>query len=74
MSNSNNYTLGEILKVARFRKKASISKIEVETKIRGSYILALEEGDYTRLPADIYVRGILRGLRRELQMIERDII
>jgi len=68
MSNSNNYTLGEILKVARFRKKSSISQIEMSTKIRGSYIIALEEGNYSNLPADIYVRGILKNYAEYLEL------
>jgi cytoskeletal protein RodZ len=59
MANNYNFTLSEVLKTARLERNLSFNQIELDTKIRASYIEALEKADYTQLPADIYVRSIL---------------
>lgn len=52
----------DVLREVRQQCGASIAEVESETKIRSSYLEALESGDYSKLPADIYVRRILRSL------------
>ncbi|MBI2622405.1 helix-turn-helix domain-containing protein [Candidatus Microgenomates bacterium] len=54
-------TVSELLKKARQEKQLSFSDIEKETKIKSSFIRALEEGDYDKLPSAIYARGFLKN-------------
>jgi len=61
MPNNYNFTLSEVLRTARLEKNISLGQIELDTKIRGSYIEALEKAEYSKLPADIYVRSILNN-------------
>jgi cytoskeleton protein RodZ len=53
--------LGAWLREAREAKNLSLSEVEAETRIRGSFIEALEEGDYDALPGEVHVRGFLRN-------------
>jgi len=63
-----NFTLAEVLKTARLEKKLSISQVELQTKIRAEYLIALEESNYDLLPADIYIRGILGNYSKFLDL------
>lgn len=53
--------LGELLKEARQNKGVSLEEIEEELKIRKKYLQALEEEDFSIMPAEVYVRGFLRN-------------
>lgn len=52
-------TLGQRLKRARTRKKVSLVDAEIDTKIRGKFLLALEEDNWKNLPADAYTKGFV---------------
>jgi cytoskeletal protein RodZ len=52
-------TLGTRLRRARKRQGVTISEAEMETKIRGKYIDALERGNLMGLPADTYAKGFV---------------
>ncbi len=52
-------TLGERLKSLRRRKRLSLEQAEEETKVRLKYLSALEKGEYSRLPADVFAIGFL---------------
>lgn len=53
--------VGEQLRDARETKGIDIFRAERDTKIRSKYLTALEQGDYTELPGDVYTRGFLRN-------------
>ncbi|RKZ30350.1 hypothetical protein DRQ36_05900, partial [bacterium] len=53
--------LGEYLKQMRVAKGLSIEDIAEATKISVEYIVALEEGNFDILPAEIYVRGFIKS-------------
>lgn len=55
------YTLSELLIDARNAKGLSLPQVEKITRIRSEYIDALERSRYQDLPADVYVRGILKN-------------
>jgi len=74
MSNNYNYTLSEVLKTARTEKKIALDQVELDTKIRKTYITALENGKYDELPADIYVRGILENYSDYLDLNYSEIL
>jgi cytoskeletal protein RodZ len=52
--------VGPQLKVRRQAIRLSLAQVELDTKIRGKFLTALESGDYTRLPHDIYSRGFVQ--------------
>jgi len=53
--------LGELLRETRQGKGVSLAEVEKVTKIRQKYLEALEEGDYPRLPGEVFVKGFLRN-------------
>ncbi len=53
--------VGEKLRDAREIRGVDIFRVERDTKIRSRYLTALEEGDFTDLPGDVYARGFLRN-------------
>ena len=53
--------LPERLYAARERKGVDLYRAERDTKIRARYLGALERGEYTELPGDVYTKGFLRN-------------
>lgn len=66
--------LGQLLREARERKGVSLAEVEEATKIRQKYLIALEEGDYEKLPPGVYVRGFLRALAAYLGLDAQELI
>ena len=56
----NDGTIGEALAEARRKLGKSIKEVELDTKIRGKYIEALERDDFDCLPGEIYCRGFIK--------------
>jgi cytoskeletal protein RodZ len=54
------WTLGETLRQARLDRSASLAEAAHDTRIRRSYLEALEAEDYAALPPAVYTRGFLR--------------
>lgn len=54
------WTLGETLRQARLDKSVSVAEAARDTRIRRSYLEALEAEDYGPLPPPVYTRGFLR--------------
>lgn len=54
-------TLGERMKKIRDERRLSLADISKSTKIQIKYLEYLEQGEYLKLPADVYVRGFLRS-------------
>ncbi len=52
--------LGQILAEARAAKEISLADVEKATRIRQKYLVAFEQGEYTRLPRGAIARGFLR--------------
>ncbi|MFZ2299844.1 MAG: helix-turn-helix domain-containing protein [Candidatus Moraniibacteriota bacterium] len=67
-------TLGEKLKKLRSDFRMSLSEISKITKIQVKYLEYLENGQYDKLPADVYVRGFLRSYARYLNIDEGALI
>jgi cytoskeleton protein RodZ len=55
-----NQSVGHQLKSRRQALRLSLAQVEVQTKIRGKYLTALEAGDYAALPNDVYSRGFVQ--------------
>jgi cytoskeleton protein RodZ len=54
------WTLGETLRQARLDKGVSLADAARDTRIRRTYLEALESEDLAALPAAVYTRGFLR--------------
>lgn len=67
-------TLGEKLKKLRSDFRMSLSEISKVTKIQVKYLEYLENGEYGKLPADVYVRGFLRSYARYLNIDEQALV
>jgi cytoskeleton protein RodZ len=60
--------LGERLEEARKRKSVSIREAAEATKIRGDYLLAMEDNSFDIDLPQIYIRGFLRNYARFLKL------
>jgi hypothetical protein len=59
---------GEFLKKVREVRRISIEELSNTTKINRAYILAIENEDYTRLPAAVFLRGFLAQISKTLKL------
>lgn len=50
---------GERLREIRQRRGISLDELAELTKIRASYLAAIEEGNYDKIPAEVFVRGFI---------------
>lgn len=53
--------IGRILKKRRQALRLSLTDVELATKIRGKFLVALESGDYTNLSHDVYAKGFIQS-------------
>lgn len=67
-------TLGEKLRSIRNERRISLGEISRYTRIQVKYLEYLEEGAYDKLPADVYVKGFLRGFAEFFGMDEKTLI
>ncbi len=63
-------TLGEKLKKLRQQYRMSYTEIAKATRIQAKYLEYLENGEYGKLPAEVYVRGFLKSYARHLGLEE----
>lgn len=54
-------TVGQVLKERRIARKLSLKQVELGTRIRGKYLVAIEADDYLTLPHDVYSRGFVQS-------------
>jgi|Deesub1362A_J573_1020465.scaffolds.fasta_scaffold02818_2 cytoskeletal protein RodZ len=67
-------TPGKVLKEERIRQKRSLREIARALKINMEYLKAIEEDNYSRLPADIFARSYLKMYAQHLGIDEKQII
>ncbi|NTV40848.1 MAG: helix-turn-helix domain-containing protein [Candidatus Moranbacteria bacterium] len=67
-------TLGEKMKKNREERRLGLADISKGTKIQVKYLQYLEEGEYMKLPADVYVRGFLRSYAVFMGLSEKNLI
>jgi cytoskeletal protein RodZ len=58
--------VGQQLKARRQALRLSLAQVELDTKIRGKFLTALETGEYKSLPNDIYSRGFVQHYANHL--------
>ena len=58
--------VGARLQQARIQAGISLREVSARTKIREVLLVAIERGDFERLPADLLARGFIRAYAREV--------
>lgn len=66
--------VGELLRKAREDQQLSISEIAEKTNIKSEYLHAIETGDESVFPAEVYLRGFLRSYAKSLGVSPDQII
>jgi cytoskeletal protein RodZ len=63
-------TIGKKLEEERLNKNLSIEEVSEATKIKSSFLLSIEKGDYKSLPSPAYALGFVRNYAKYLGMPE----
>lgn len=58
--------IGMLLREARLQKGVTLEAVQEETKIRRRYLEALEAGERTAFPGEVYLKGFLKSYARFL--------
>ena len=66
--------LAEKLKSAREQKNLSILDVEIGTKIKEKYLLAIESGNWLSLPSAVYTRGFVLAYAKYLGLDKGEIL
>ncbi len=53
--------IGETLRKERENQKLSVQDVEKGTSIRALYIEAIEQGEYDKLPGEVYAKGFIKN-------------
>ncbi len=61
-------TLGQYLRRHRETCQVSIEELSWATKVKKEYLLAMESGDFSTLPGEIFAKGYLRSYSQYLGM------
>ena len=64
--------IGKTLKKARQEKSLTLKQISNKTQISLSQLAALEEGDISKLPAPVYIKGFIQSYGKVLNLDTRD--
>lgn len=67
-------TVGELLRAEREKKGLSIKEIETAISIRALYINAIEEGNYTIVPGEVYLKGFIRNYANYLGLDGKEMV
>ncbi|HRY76655.1 MAG TPA: helix-turn-helix domain-containing protein [Candidatus Paceibacterota bacterium] len=66
-------TLSEILQKEREAKRLTVEDVNQKTNVPLKYIVALEEADFSNLPAPVYTRGYLKKISQLLNLNEEEL-
>ena len=66
--------LGEVLRAERERRQLTIHDIEEATSIRALYIESIENGNYEKLPGDVYTKGFIKNYATFLKLDAEELV
>lgn len=66
--------IGDILRREREKQNLTVQDIERETSIRALYIEALEQGEYDKLPGEVYAKGFIKNYANFLDLDGDDMV
>ena len=67
-------SVGEFFKQVRETKGLTIDEVASKTRIRTDFVKALEDGNFAKLPDQVFARGFVRSYARSLGLDEEDAI
>lgn len=67
-------SVGEFFRQVRETKGLTVDEVASKTRIRTDFIKALEDGNYAKLPDQVFARGFVRSYARSLGLDEEDAI
>ena len=67
-------SIGEFFKQVRETKGLTIDEVAAKTRIRTDFVKALEDGNFAKLPDQVFARGFVRSYARSLGLDEDDAI
>lgn len=66
--------LGDLLRETREQKNLSLEDVEQGTNIRKLYIKAIEDGDYEKLPGEVFLKGFIKTYGKFLGLNSQELI
>ena len=66
--------VGALLKEARLAQNLELSQVEEQTNIRANYLKAIEDEDYSKVPGDVFTKGIIRSYGNFLGLKGSDLV
>lgn len=67
-------SVGEFFRQVRETKGLTIDEVAFKTRIRTDFVKALEDGNFAKLPDQVFARGFVRSYARSLGLDEEDAI
>ena len=67
-------SIGEFFRQVRETKGLTIDEVASKTRIRADFVKALEDGNFAKLPDQVFARGFVRSYARSLGLDEDDAI
>lgn len=67
-------SIGDFFKQVRETKGLTVEDVASKTRIRTDFVKALEEGNFAKLPDQVFARGFVRSYARSLGLDEEDAI
>lgn len=65
---------GQKLHEARLKKGLTLSEVSMATKIKAAFLLAIEKGEYQKLPEKTYAQGFVRNYAEFLGLPKNEIL
>lgn len=66
--------VGQRLHEARIEKGLSLEEVATATKIRQSFLLAIEKGEYHKLPSSAYIQGFVKNYASYLGLPQKETV
>lgn len=66
--------LGDLLRETRKQKNLSLDDVEKGTNIRKLYIKSIEDGDYDKLPGEVFLKGFIKTYGKFLGLNSQQLI
>ena len=66
--------VGQILYEERIKRGIAVEEVAKATKIRVSFLLAIEKGEYVKLPSSAYIKGFVKNYIEFLGLPKKELI
>lgn len=67
-------SIGEFFRQVRETKGLTVDEVASKTRIRSDFVKAIEDGNFAKLPDQVFARGFVRSYARSLGLDEEDAI